>query len=250
MPSSTQNRKTQAENAQNGGVPDGTTNGSAPDPGAADTVSTTAETTAAKPATARRATAKSAAAKPAAAKTPTTRAKPATARPAAATAAAATAKPKVQATATVPVPAQAPAQEQEREEPVTHIEPEESPEAAKADEKGSGRSVTVSIPVTLEQIIATYETISKLPTYALRRAVTSKRGLPVYLGIGGLAVVGIAEWPVAAVAGVGYAALRRWGPLPLRPAPAQDGRAGGAGKNSAAPEAEQVTIDEEVETAN
>jgi hypothetical protein len=48
---------------------------------------------------------------------------------------------------------------------------------------------------------------------AVARQVLPQNSLPVYLGIGALAVAGAVEWPVAAAAGVGYAALRRWGPL-------------------------------------
>ena len=46
-----------------------------------------------------------------------------------------------------------------------------------------------------------------------RRVAPMGHGLPVYLGLGGLAALGAVEWPLAAAAGVGFAALRRWGPL-------------------------------------
>jgi hypothetical protein len=48
---------------------------------------------------------------------------------------------------------------------------------------------------------------------AVARRVLPRQELPVYLGVGALAVVGVIEWPVAVGAGLGYAALRRWGPL-------------------------------------
>ena len=48
---------------------------------------------------------------------------------------------------------------------------------------------------------------------AVARRVLPRQELPVYLGVGALAVVGAIEWPVAVGAGLGYAALRRWGPL-------------------------------------
>ncbi|PVZ06353.1 hypothetical protein [Actinomycetospora cinnamomea] len=40
------------------------------------------------------------------------------------------------------------------------------------------------------------------------------RPVPVYLGIGALAVTGVVSWPVAVAAGCGYAALRHWEPQP------------------------------------
>jgi hypothetical protein len=42
--------------------------------------------------------------------------------------------------------------------------------------------------------------------------VRTAHGLPAYVGVGALAVAGVVEWPVAAAAGAGVAALRRWGP--------------------------------------
>jgi hypothetical protein len=36
--------------------------------------------------------------------------------------------------------------------------------------------------------------------------------VPVVLGAGALALIGLIEWPVAAAIGLGYAALRRWHP--------------------------------------
>lgn len=43
------------------------------------------------------------------------------------------------------------------------------------------------------------------------RRVLPERELPIYLTVGALAVAGVVDWPVAAAAGLGYAALRRWG---------------------------------------
>jgi hypothetical protein len=56
-----------------------------------------------------------------------------------------------------------------------------------------------------------------LPVSVARR-VLPDRELPVYLGVGALAAVGVLEWPVAAAAGLGYAALKRWGPHSWRAA--------------------------------
>ena len=58
--------------------------------------------------------------------------------------------------------------------------------------------------------------VAKVPVVVARK-VLPVNGLPLYLGIGGLAVIGAVEWPVAAATGAGLAVLRRWGPL--RPGP-------------------------------
>jgi hypothetical protein len=46
-----------------------------------------------------------------------------------------------------------------------------------------------------------------------RRLLPAKGGLPLYAGLGVLAVVGALEWPVAAGVGIGYAVLRSSGLL-------------------------------------
>lgn len=46
---------------------------------------------------------------------------------------------------------------------------------------------------------------------AVARRVLPEHDLPVYLGMGALAIAGLIDWPVAAAAGIGYAALKRWG---------------------------------------
>ncbi|MHC1557862.1 hypothetical protein ACR9E3_02840 [Actinomycetospora sp. C-140] len=40
------------------------------------------------------------------------------------------------------------------------------------------------------------------------------RPVPIYLGLGALAVTGVLSWPVAVAAGCGYAAFRHWEPRP------------------------------------
>jgi hypothetical protein len=78
-----------------------------------------------------------------------------------------------------------------------------------------GRTVTVTVPDRAVDI-------AMLPVAAGRRVLTAKSGLPVYVGLGVLAVADVIGLPVAAAAGVGYAVLRRWGPL--HPSPqASDG---------------------------
>ncbi|MGE5288946.1 MAG: hypothetical protein ACM3ML_17455 [Micromonosporaceae bacterium] len=75
-------------------------------------------------------------------------------------------------------------------------------------------ALTVTVPLDRAIDIATP------PIVAARRVLTAKGGLPLYLGLGVLAVADVIDWPVAAAAGVGYAVLRRWGPLrPAQSAP-------------------------------
>lgn len=63
-----------------------------------------------------------------------------------------------------------------------------------------------------------------LPVAAVRRVLSGRNvGLPVYVGLGVLAVAEVIDPPLAAVTGVGYAIMRRWGPLrPGREAPGGD----------------------------
>lgn len=73
----------------------------------------------------------------------------------------------------------------------------------------------LTVPVDrLDQAAAdTAAALVRTPVTVARRVGPMAHGLPVYVGLGGLAVLGAVEWPVAAAAGVGFAALRRWGPL-------------------------------------
>jgi hypothetical protein len=64
-----------------------------------------------------------------------------------------------------------------------------------------------------EAVVDAAVAVAKAPVVLVRRAAPVAHGLPVYLGIGGLAAFGVIEWPVAAATAVGFAALRRWGPL-------------------------------------
>lgn len=70
-----------------------------------------------------------------------------------------------------------------------------------------GRGVTITIPDRpLEAVM--------LPVAAARRVLTGRNtGLPVYVGLGVLAVADVIDPPLAAVTGLGYLVLRRWGPL-------------------------------------
>lgn len=51
------------------------------------------------------------------------------------------------------------------------------------------------------------------PVAVAREVLPAKGGLPLYLGLGALGAAEVLEWPVAIGIGVGYAVLRRAGPL-------------------------------------
>ncbi len=86
------------------------------------------------------------------------------------------------------------------------------------------RVLTITIPMDEAIDVAVF------PVKMAGRVLSSSGGLPLYAGLGVLAAAQVIEWPVAALAGVGYAVLRRWGPL--RPAahtpPGADGTASGS----------------------
>ncbi len=52
--------------------------------------------------------------------------------------------------------------------------------------------------------------VALLVPVAVARRVLPDRGLPVYLGAGALAIVGVVDWPVAVAACLGYSAIKRW----------------------------------------
>jgi len=76
---------------------------------------------------------------------------------------------------------------------------------------------SITITISLDQAANAAAAVARIPLSAARKVAPSRvngmKGLPVYLGLGGLTVAGLVEWPFAAAAGAGYAALRRWGPL-------------------------------------
>lgn len=58
-------------------------------------------------------------------------------------------------------------------------------------------------------LLAGAATAVTLP-FTLARQLLPDNPVPVALGAGALAIAGVIEWPVAAAAGLGYLALRRW----------------------------------------
>jgi ribosomal protein S25 len=105
-----------------------------------------------------------------------------------------------------------------------------APKAAKASQstEATGQKITFTLPV--EQVISAYVAVSNIPITVARRVIPAKNGIPLYVGVGALAVVGAVEWPVAAAAGAGIAVLRRWGPL--RASQNGEGEATGKAENT------------------
>lgn len=79
-----------------------------------------------------------------------------------------------------------------------------------ADETGNRISVTIPLDGAVVGLAVKAAT---LPLTAAKKVAQNKNGIPAYVAVGGLAILGAVEWPVAAVGGLGLAALRRWGPL-------------------------------------
>jgi hypothetical protein len=64
--------------------------------------------------------------------------------------------------------------------------------------------------------MSTASGIVMTPVAMARRVLPAKGGIPLYAGLGALAVVGLIEWPVAAAAGAGYALARYWTRQPTK----------------------------------
>ncbi|HUK69450.1 MAG TPA: hypothetical protein VLW50_11990 [Streptosporangiaceae bacterium] len=118
-----------------------------------------------------------------------------------------------------------------REESINTVTRAAKPEARDVPQTGQARDaagptahmLTINIPMDEAIDVAAF------PVKMAGRVLAAKGGLPLYAGLGVLAAAQVIEWPVAALAGVSYAVLRRWGPL--RPAavhpPETNGKASG-----------------------
>ncbi|AJE39208.1 hypothetical protein CP978_03965 [Streptomyces nodosus] len=83
----------------------------------------------------------------------------------------------------------------------------------KKDSPATGhRTITIAVP-PLAQAADLVVEVASLPMNTARRLLPAKGGLPLYAGLGALAVLGALEWPVAMGVGIGYAVLRHRGPL-------------------------------------
>ncbi|MFI1096411.1 hypothetical protein [Streptomyces sp. NPDC020917] len=75
--------------------------------------------------------------------------------------------------------------------------------------------MTITIPI--DSAANAVGKVVTLPVTAAQRILPAAGGLPLYMGLGALGIVGVLEWPVAAGIGVGYAVLRQGGPLNPHP---------------------------------
>jgi hypothetical protein len=92
------------------------------------------------------------------------------------------------------------------------------PEQVSNGRPHEGVSLTIPQPIV---------DIAMAPFAIAGRVLPAKKGLPLYAGLGLLAVTEIIGWPVAAGIGIGYAAIRRWGPQGELATRAQRGVRGG-----------------------
>lgn len=102
----------------------------------------------------------------------------------------------------------------EAEKPVQSSPKTDQKTSQKSEESGNRISVTIPLDSAAVGLAVKAAT---LPVTAVKKVAQNRNGIPAYVAVGGLAVIGAVEWPVAAVGGLGLAALRRWGPL--KPAP-------------------------------
>lgn len=86
---------------------------------------------------------------------------------------------------------------------------------AKSHDHGHEHDMTITIPV--DSAANAVGKVVTLPVTAAQRILPAAGGLPLYMGLGALGIVGVLEWPVAAGIGVGYAVLRQGGPLNPHP---------------------------------
>ena len=75
-------------------------------------------------------------------------------------------------------------------------------------------------------VLSTAAVAAAAPAAAARRVLATKGGLPLYAGLGGLALAGIIDWPVALAAGTGYGLARFWASLDQQPSQLRRARAG------------------------
>jgi hypothetical protein len=73
------------------------------------------------------------------------------------------------------------------------------PAAPEADPQAHDQSMSPAATM-----LSTAAAVAAAPVAVTRQVLAAKGGLPLYAGLGGLALVGIIDWPVAAAAGAGY----------------------------------------------
>ncbi|MGP3925604.1 MULTISPECIES: hypothetical protein [unclassified Streptomyces] len=93
----------------------------------------------------------------------------------------------------------------------TRAKPTETSKAPERRPTG-GRSITITIP-PVDRVASGAMNAALLPVAVAREVLPAKGGLPLYAGLGVLGAADVLDWPVAVGIGVGYAVLRRAGPL-------------------------------------
>ncbi|MFE4367913.1 hypothetical protein ACFRMN_06560 [Streptomyces sp. NPDC056835] len=84
---------------------------------------------------------------------------------------------------------------------------------AKSSKSDGRHTFTVTVP-SFNRVTDDAVKAAMVPVAVAREVLPAKGGLPLYLGLGAMGVVGVLEWPVAVGIGVGYAVLRgKKGPL-------------------------------------
>jgi hypothetical protein len=83
--------------------------------------------------------------------------------------------------------------------------------AGKPSAAAGGRTITLTFPSLGEAATRAVRAMAE-PMATARRVLPAAHGLPLYAGLGALAVAGALELPVALGIGIGYAVLRHKGP--------------------------------------
>lgn len=91
-------------------------------------------------------------------------------------------------------------------------EPTRTPLKKTSAAASGGHTITITLPA-LGEAATRVVSAATVPVAIARRLLPAEGGLPLYAGLGVLAVVGALEWPVAAGVGIGYAVLRSNGLL-------------------------------------
>jgi hypothetical protein len=113
-----------------------------------------------------------------------------------------------------------------RAEPAASPSKRSAEQAASPPKRHAEQTLTINIPVG--RVASAAAKVVAMPVAAAQRVLPAKGGLPVFLGLGTLGVVGLLEWPVAAGVGIGYAILRHGGAFSPAPGSTSNGSHGKA----------------------
>jgi hypothetical protein len=94
-----------------------------------------------------------------------------------------------------------------------------SPTAAKTATSADHQTREIIVTIPADKIFSAAKDVIMAPVAIARRVLPAKGGIPLYAGLGALAIAGFIEWPVAAAAGAGYALARHWTHQPAEQQP-------------------------------